>query len=158
MTEEVKIDDNDNDNDPFDSPDINYIFQLFDCYGEYLDETSLVENDPSHAYYLFMEEFGWQEKLGRTNATVKLISFDDPTLIDHPEKLMNSSDVHPKGLRLCSCDSENKQAIKELESCPDFRFEDEADEIIALGGNITCANCLAFGFKSVCEAKPKEVK
>lgn len=138
--------------DKDDDIEINYIFHFFNKAGDYLDCTSLDENNPTHALYLFKDEFGWGDVKG---GYVELIEWDDPTIYDNPDMLELSSNVREDGRRLCSASNDDPDDIAELKTCPMYSDEEEADD--SSGGNVTCGACWAIGFKSVCERKPKEI-
>jgi len=132
-----------------DLPEIDYIFHFFNKAGEYLDCTSLDENNPTLALSLFKDEFGW----GEMDGYVELIEFEDPTLYNDSSKFELSSDVREDGRAICSASTNDKDDVARLKSCPLYNDEEDAFE----GRNTTCAYCWAKGFRSVCERKPKEV-
>ena len=61
------------------SSQLNYQYALV-SKGQVLDITNLDYGEPEHAEYLFMEEFGWREKLGvDAKFDIELVSVtDDP--------------------------------------------------------------------------------
>jgi len=133
--------------------DIDYIFHFFNKAGDYLDCTSLDENNPTLALYLFEDEFGWGEK--KVEGYVELIEWNDPTIYDNPDMLELSSTVREDNRRMCCASNSDPADVTELKSCPMYYDEDEADD--SEEGTLVCGACWALGFKSVCECKPKEV-
>jgi len=136
-----------------DPVDKNYTFDFFSKTGEYLDTTSLVENNPTYALSLFVGEFGWNKEY---EGYVKLMSWDDPSLFDDCDNFEMSCDVREDKRRTCTAPNHNKEDVAQLKTCPLYEDEEDADH--SEGDNLTCRFCWAMGHCSVCEMKPKEIE
>jgi len=135
-----------------DDYDVNYIFHLINKDGDVLDETSLVENNPKFAMYLFMDEFGWKDK-NVEGAYVELIEFDDPALYDEPTNFERSENAREDRRTACFADPRDEKDLAELKKCPMYERDVDAPSRLHY-----CKWCWAIGFRSVCERKPKEVE
>ena len=133
----------------------NYVYHLY-VEDQCVDTTSLDEPDEELAFELFMGDFGWRKKTN-PHQNVAVVE-GEITVGDHcgdiyddPDNFKLSSEVHPKGLKICTCSSKNKREMKKLQSCPKFKLEDEGEENMKAGSNMTCAYCWGQGWYSVCE-------
>ena len=123
---------------------MNYRFGLYNN-DQLLDETNLNENDPDHAMYLFMNEYGWGEKLPLEQLDVTSVVLIDEE--EEPDDYKYSTEIHPKKLKICSANKNNSKALAKLKACPDFALpEDHQDD----DPNVYCKYCWAVGCLSVC--------
>jgi len=79
--------------------------------------------------------------------------FDD--MFDDPSNFEFCSAVRKDGRQMCSARQSDGEDVKNLQCCPNYRPESEANPD---DPNIYCAFCWAIGDKSVCEARPKGSK
>jgi hypothetical protein len=126
----------------------NYKFGLLDEHDQTIDVTNIDENNPDFAMELF-REFAPKEGYHIKPDWYVVLLEDE----DDPDGYYTCAETHPEKLSICMAATKDKDAVKDLKSCPNFGFEDDYEDN---NPNIICKHCWGQGFYGVCDNNPKE--